>query len=90
MQRFPTQLESALWSEHDATPPLNVPGNLGITIASAQTTNQIFGETAGSYLPFIDSISTARDMLEIVKAHGRDKISYYGVSSVPCVFLSRS
>jgi pimeloyl-ACP methyl ester carboxylesterase len=81
--RFPTPLAAALWGENSlplTLPPLSIPGNIGLTLAKGAVTNAIYGQTGASYLPFINTPFTAQDMLQIVKAHGFEKINYYGVS----------
>ena len=84
-QIFPTQLASALWGEiSEATvfPALSIPGNIGLTLAKGKVTNSIFGQNAAEYLQYINTPNTAADMLQIVKAHGQEKLNYYGVSCV--------
>ncbi|KAJ7320978.1 alpha/beta hydrolase fold-domain-containing protein [Mycena albidolilacea] len=48
--------------------------------ARAQITGRLASETAASYLPHINTENTARDMLRIVEAHGREKLQYWGFS----------
>lgn len=50
--------------------------------ARAQITGRLASETAASYLPHINTENTARDMLRIVEAHGREKLQYWGFSCV--------
>ena len=61
-------------------PALSIPGNIGVTLANGDATNPIFGETSKSFLSYINTVNTARDMMEIVKAYGMDKLNYYGAS----------
>ncbi|VDC03757.1 unnamed protein product [Peniophora sp. CBMAI 1063] len=82
-QRIPSQLQAAIWGEETlfgALPPLSIPGNVGLTLAKAEVSNAVYGQTGANYLPFINTPYTAEDMMQIVRAHGRDKLSYYGVS----------
>jgi hypothetical protein len=67
-------------SLHTALPPLSIQGNIGLTLAKAEVSNAIFGQTSASYLPFINTPFTAQDMLQIVEAHGFEKINYYATS----------
>jgi pimeloyl-ACP methyl ester carboxylesterase len=62
-------------------PPLSIPGNIGLTLAKAEVSNAIYGQTGASYLPFINTPFTAQDMLRIVDAHGFENINYYGISA---------
>ena len=84
-QIFPTQLASALWGETSLTtllPALSIPGNVGLTLAKGEVSDVIFGQNAASYLRHINTPNMAADMLQIVKAHGREKLNYYGYSCV--------
>jgi len=49
-------------------------------MAFATVYNTIFEQTAGSYLPFLNTPNTALDMIRIIEAHGRDKLNLYGIS----------
>lgn len=55
-------------------------GTLATAWAKAQIGGQLALRRAADVLPFIHTDHTARDMLEIVKAHGREKINYWGFS----------
>ncbi|VDC03622.1 unnamed protein product [Peniophora sp. CBMAI 1063] len=82
-QRIPSQLQAAIWGEETlfgALPPLSIPGNVGLTLAKAEVSNAVYGQSGADYLPFINTPYTAEDMMQIVRAHGRDKLSYYGFS----------
>ncbi|KAJ7454309.1 TAP-like protein-domain-containing protein [Mycena galericulata] len=48
--------------------------------ASGMIEGQLAGERDDGSLRFINTDHTARDMLRIVQAHGRDKIQYWGFS----------
>lgn len=50
------------------------------SVAGIQVMNQLLEISGRSYLEFINTDHTARDMLSIVKAHGRDKLYYWGFS----------
>ncbi|KZV74674.1 hypothetical protein PENSPDRAFT_681844 [Peniophora sp. CONT] len=82
-QRIPSQLQAAIWGEETlfgTLPPLSIPGNVGLTLAKAEVSNAVYGQSGADYIPFINSPYTAEDMMQVVKAHGRDKLNYYGVS----------
>ncbi|KJA18191.1 hypothetical protein HYPSUDRAFT_45508 [Hypholoma sublateritium FD-334 SS-4] len=48
--------------------------------ARARVESQLAGETDTGYLKHINTDNTARDMLRIVEAHGKEKIQYWGFS----------
>jgi len=54
------------------------------SLSQAWATSIVVGKLAqnrtSEVLPFIHTDHTARDMMQIVKAHGREKINYWGVS----------
>ncbi|KZV76859.1 hypothetical protein PENSPDRAFT_622357 [Peniophora sp. CONT] len=82
-QRIPSQLQAAIWGEgtlFGALPPLSIPGNVGLTLAKSEVSNAAYGQSGADYLPFINTPYTAEDVMQIVKAHGREKLNYYGVS----------
>ena len=49
-------------------------------VAGTHVINQLAGIIGRGYLEFINTDHTARDMVSIVKAHGRDKLYYWGFS----------
>jgi len=55
-------------------------GSLGKAWAKAVLAGQLVKSRSAGIFPFINTDHTARDMLEIVKAHGREKINYWGFS----------
>ncbi|KAF8726616.1 hypothetical protein AX14_007650 [Amanita brunnescens Koide BX004] len=55
--------------------------SLGELVADSQVVGQLAGATnRNGYLSSINTDYTARDMLRITKAYGRDKIQYWGIS----------
>ena len=55
--------------------------SLGELVADSQVVGQLTGVTnRNGYLSSINTDYTARDMLRITKAYGRDKIQYWGIS----------
>lgn len=60
--------------------------------ANAWAQAQVIGSLAAShddgYLAHINTPNTATDMLSIARAHGRDKIQYWGFSYVSLTCLS--
>jgi pimeloyl-ACP methyl ester carboxylesterase len=75
---FKTRADRALWmgfttlneSDHSVSE----------TLAKNKVTNQLAVELDDGYLRHMNTDHTARDMLKIVEAHGRDKIQYWGFS----------
>ena len=49
-------------------------------VAGTHVINQLAGIIGRGYLEFINTDHTACDMVSIVKAHGRDKLYYWGFS----------
>nr|GAT49901.1 predicted protein [Mycena chlorophos] len=79
---FDTAAERDLWLPSIRKYSLNASAN---ALASAWARGTILGQLAGERdydgsLRFINTENTARDMLQIVKAHGREKLSYWGFS----------
>ena len=55
-------------------------GDVAKTWARAKVTNQLAAERQLELLRHINTDQTARDMLRIVEAHGREKLQYWGFS----------
>ena len=55
-------------------------GSLSHAWAASVIAGKLAQNRTSHVLPFIHTDHTARDMMEIVKAHGRDKINYWGLS----------
>jgi pimeloyl-ACP methyl ester carboxylesterase len=76
-----SQIEEALWNESPGQVDLNfTEPALGTAYAKAQVSNKLAEQRAADVLPYINTDYTARDMMTIVEAHGRDKIMYWGIS----------
>ncbi|KAF8905789.1 TAP-like protein-domain-containing protein [Gymnopilus junonius] len=78
---FKTDVERALFGQMDAG-ILNGSGSDGVAHAWARSfvLGRLAGETDNGYLVHINTENTARDMLSIAYAHGREKIQYWGFS----------
>ncbi|KAK2459323.1 hypothetical protein APHAL10511_008678 [Amanita phalloides] len=80
---FKNNVDRDLWNAQ--TSPFSVvntsTNSIPEYVASAQVVGQLAEATnTDGYLQFINTDYTARDMLRITKAHGRDKIQYWGFS----------
>lgn len=79
---FETAAERALWGG-DSFESLNATTD---ALASFWARNQVIGRLAverdreKDILAHINTENTARDMLQIIQAHGQDKIHYWGFS----------
>ncbi|KAG6890672.1 hypothetical protein C0992_013344 [Termitomyces sp. T32_za158] len=81
---FETAVERELWSGiSDGFQVINAStGGLARAWANAAINGQLAWERQPDILGHINTDQTARDMLSIVKAHGREKLSYWGLSLV--------
>lgn len=78
---FESDVERALWGYDALTHDLNLTQDaLGQFLAKAVVTNQLAKARSADVTPYIHTDFTARDMLKIVEAHGRDKLQYFGIS----------
>ncbi|KAJ3500369.1 hypothetical protein NLJ89_g9828 [Agrocybe chaxingu] len=81
---FKTDVERALWGPTLLSMLGTVSNNsyegIARTWASARLLGQLAAENDDGYLKHINTDQTARDMLRIVEAHGREKIQYWGFS----------
>ncbi|KAL0580847.1 hypothetical protein V5O48_001139 [Marasmius crinis-equi] len=77
---YESRVERRLW----ASPPYQEMNRSSETVASTWARNQITGGLAGqrddNVLAHINTDHTARDMLRITEAHGREKLQYWGFS----------
>jgi hypothetical protein len=77
---FETDMERQLWGSSTLT-ELNASSDaLGRMWARAQVYNSLAGERGS--IQHINTDNTARDMLRIVEAHGKEKLQYWGFSCV--------
>ncbi|KAJ7858726.1 TAP-like protein-domain-containing protein [Mycena leptocephala] len=75
---FETDMERQLWGSSTLT-ELNASSDaLGRMWARAQVYNSLAGERGS--IQHINTDNTARDMLRIVEAHGKEKLQYWGFS----------
>ncbi|KAJ7240020.1 Alpha/Beta hydrolase protein, partial [Mycena rebaudengoi] len=79
---FETRVERKIWEAKDPRKrSLNSSdGALWRVYARALIDGQLAGERDDGSLRYINTDHTARDMLRIVQAHGRDKLQYWGFS----------
>lgn len=82
---FETNMERNAWGNPSLTDLNSSSDALGRFWARAQVYNR-FAAERGSY-QHINTDNTARDMLQIVRAHGREKLQYWGISLVLPLFL---
>lgn len=81
---FPDEEEAAAWRLKIAGDPLlNITADaIARTYARFTTYNALAEARTTHVAPYVTTASVARDMLEIVKAHGSDKLQYWGFSYV--------
>jgi hypothetical protein len=79
---FETRVEREIWEAKDPRKrSLNSSDDaLWRAYARALIDGQLAGERDDGSLRYINTDHTARDMLRIVQAHGRDKLQYWGFS----------
>lgn len=81
---FPTAAENLIWQlgQSDDPLPLDTPD----AVARLYDNSIVYGDLASTrgqnYTQFVSTATVARDMLEITRAHGRDKVLYWGTSYV--------
>ncbi|ESK91323.1 alpha beta hydrolase fold family [Moniliophthora roreri MCA 2997] len=78
---FKTREERLSW-ERASIQELNSSSrdNVASYWSRAKIAGQLAGERAGDILPFMNTDHTARDMLRITEAYGREKLQYWGIS----------
>jgi pimeloyl-ACP methyl ester carboxylesterase len=64
----------------DITDQDPTPDQLSQKLAKIRNKNDLARLRAAEILPFMQTDHTAKDMLSIVKAHGREKLQYWGFS----------
>ena len=83
---FESQAERVQW-----TPPIKLldasVDAIPLALGRAQITNKLAKQRDNNTLAHINTDQTARDMLSIVQAHGREKLQYYAVSYVSSAFF---
>jgi hypothetical protein len=80
---FPNDADRNLWAARASV--FSVVNTSTNSLAELVAGSQVVGKLAAltnrnGYLNFINTDYTARDMLQITKAYGRDKIQYWGTS----------
>ncbi|PPQ95846.1 hypothetical protein CVT26_015976 [Gymnopilus dilepis] len=78
---FKTDVERALWGQTVGVVNTTEEG-VARTWARFKVLGDLAAETDDGYLRHINTDNTARDMLSIVRAHGREKIQYWGFSGL--------
>ena len=74
--------EEFIWlqQQSDIPPALTSPD----AVAQLYDTSRIYADLVATrgqgFAPYVSTATVARDMLEIVHAHGRDKLQYWGFS----------
>lgn len=79
---FPDKAEDAAWRLHEGSDP--AANTTADAISRIYSRGQIFGEIAQRTTmhasPYVSTALVARDMLNIMRAHGYDKLQYWGFS----------
>jgi len=75
---FKTGVERALWGT--GLDYIGDSGEVARVWARAKVTGQLALQQDDGYLRHMNTDQTARDMLKIVEAHGREKLQYWGFS----------
>lgn len=81
---FETPAERALWGSGALHVLNKSTGGIAHEWARSKVTNQLAEERQIDVLRHINTDQTARDMLRITEAHGKEKLQYWGFSYVPC------
>ncbi len=79
---YETGAERALWGYEILVELLGRPDGIENAWAQAAITGQLAGERDTGILEHINTDQTARDMLKITEAYGRQKLQYWGFSYV--------
>lgn len=77
---FKTEVERQLWGDFGLHVVNNSDEGISRTWARSVVKNKLAAESDDGYLVHINTDNTARDMLRIVEAHGREKLQYWGFS----------
>ncbi|KAF8645993.1 hypothetical protein AX16_007419 [Volvariella volvacea WC 439] len=73
--------EREIWGGEVRTSALDAtPDGVSRAWARAQIAGKLAQDRSGDFLQYINTENTARDMMEVVRAHGRDKLQYWGLS----------
>ena len=79
---FPDDAEGAAWRLRQSTDPLY--GISPDAVSRLHARSQIYGKIANvttlKASPYVSTALVARDMLAITRAHGSDKLQYWGFS----------
>ncbi|KAG7446178.1 alpha/beta-hydrolase [Guyanagaster necrorhizus] len=77
---YETGVERALWGYNIAVELMGRPDGVANAWAQATITGQLAAERDTGILAHINTDQTARDMLKITEAYGREKLQYWGFS----------
>lgn len=80
MSFFETDVERELWAKGPLTVLNASTGSLAREHARANILGQLAVERQLDVLKHVNTDQTARDMLRITEAHGREKLQYWGFS----------
>ncbi|KAK7032351.1 hypothetical protein VNI00_013099 [Paramarasmius palmivorus] len=77
---YETRVERELWARPLTMELNHSSDSVASYWAASKITGQLAAERAGDVFPHIQTDHTARDMLSITEAYGREKIQYWGFS----------
>lgn len=79
---FDDQAEEVAWVLRETTAPLWNSSSDAVAKLHTRATviNKLVSDRAGHTAAYASTASVSRDMLEITRAHGRDKLQYWGFS----------
>ncbi|KAK7032379.1 hypothetical protein VNI00_013127 [Paramarasmius palmivorus] len=77
---YETRVERQLWSQPTVKELNHSSDNVASYWTRTKITGQLAEERASDILPYMQTDFTARDMLSIVEAHGREKLQFWGFS----------
>lgn len=79
---FQTAGENLVWQLQTSDGPL--PFETADAVARLYDSSHVYGDLVfrkgQSYAPYVSTALVARDMLEVTRAHGREKLLYWGIS----------
>lgn len=81
---FPNAAENLIWQlgQSDDPLPLDTPDAVARLYDNSLVYSDLASTRGQNYTQFVSTATVARDMLEITRAHGRDRLLYWGTSYV--------